>query len=136
MLWTPASSWKTPTTTVLPYNILTYFCLFPERARLVNPWPLKMSHLNTASFHYMRKGAGLSCFLPSTIFLLLHEVSSYQVPAELGLAHDQLSSTQTRTAELAQQSTPCGAVRCNALPCGVLQWRAMPCPALPCFAVP
>ena len=43
-------------------------CRFPERARLVRPWPLKTSHLNTASFQYLRNGPVVLWFLH--LFLL------------------------------------------------------------------
>ena len=36
--------------------ITTYFCVCSDRARLVHPWPLRTSHLDTASFHYLRNG--------------------------------------------------------------------------------
>ena len=65
-----------------------------------------------------------------TCFLWLHEVSSYRVPAELSLAHHQLSSAQQRTAAQAQQRS---AVQCRALPCCVVLCRAVPCCVLYCI---
>ena len=70
------------------------FYLISERAQLVHPWPLKTSHLNTASFHYLRNSPVFHWSLTSPFFL--REVS-YQVPAELSLAH-QLSSAAHRGA--------------------------------------
>ena len=31
---------------------ISYFYIVAESARLVRPWPLRTSHLDTASFHY------------------------------------------------------------------------------------
>ena len=87
----------------------TCVCLFPEGVRLVHSWTLETSHLDTASFHYLRNGP-TSLISSFTFFSLLREVSSsHKVPAELSLAH-QPSSAQQRTAALDQQRS---AVRCR-----------------------
>ena len=49
-----------------PYTYL--FLYFSERARLAHPWPLKASHLGTASFHYWRSGPAFLRCLPSPFF--------------------------------------------------------------------
>ena len=63
---------------------------------MVHPWPLKTSRLNTASFHFFLNGPAFFDFFLHLSFLL-HEVSSYQVPAEVSLAH-QLGSAQPERA--------------------------------------
>ena len=49
--------------------------------------------------------------MTASLFFKLHQVSSYQVPAQLSLAHQQLSSAAHRNARAAGQhrGVPCGA---------------------------
>ena len=96
-------------------GILTYPYIFPERTRLVHRWPLKTSHLNAASFHYLRNG-------PAFFFSFFSLISSspfYFLVARSIVTSDQLSSAAPCRDE-PRRAVRHWAVLCCAVPCCVL----------------
>ena len=112
---------------------------FSERTRLVHPWALRTSPLDTASLHYLRNGPA---FLWSS-FSLIYSFTFFFSCTKYHHARSQLnsawliSSPQLSSAPHIQQKR--SAVRCRAVPCpavryGVVRCCAMRCRAA-CFAV-
>ena len=88
---------------------------------------LLTSHLNTASFHYLRNGLAFLYFFVQFLFSC---IKYHRTRSQLSSAWF-ISSAQQRIAALAQKRS---AVRCRALPCGTVRSCIVLCRAA-CLAV-